>query len=186
MDFEKLAAYLNKVVVDAYLDEHRSMDASLSAWVVDGDVLFIYLPTKYERVRTRVLYRLENNLKRNSGLTLGEHMYIRHQQDAACLVMDDYCVQAGYTVGEIRIDGRVFFINLTAIGSKAHRLKHGLNKGTCTEICEAAIALQNAMHKVGGKAYYYDNLDTAYETFRQDYRKAFGELPVTFTIERVL
>lgn len=59
-------------------------------------------------------------------------------------------------------------------------LKHGLNKGTCTELCEAA------MHKVGGKAYYYDNLDTAYETFRQDYRKEFGEIPITFTIERVL
>lgn len=186
MDVNELTAYLNKVMVDAYLAEHRSMDASLSAWIVDGDVLFIYLPTKYERVRNRVLYRLENNLKQNFGLTLGEHAYLGHKQDCACLVMDDFCVQAGYTVGEIRVDGRVFFINLTAIGSKSHRLKHGLNKGTCAEICEASIQLQKAMRQVGGDSYYYGNLDTAYERFRQDYKKAFGEFPTSFTVEKIL
>lgn len=48
MNVNELTAYLNKVVIDAYLAEHHSMDTSLSAWIVDGDVLFIYLPTKYE------------------------------------------------------------------------------------------------------------------------------------------
>lgn len=43
----------------------------------------------------------------------------------------------------------------------------------------------DAMKSVGGSQFYYDDLDTAFERYRTDYKKAFGKDAPTVGVVRV-
>lgn len=186
MDIQRLSSYLHKVAQDAFASENKQPDAELKAWLLDHDTLFILLPTKYQRVRTRVFYRLERNLQKNFGISMAEHRFYRQDIDKPALVVDDHYVEAGYTVGSIQVGARTYLIHLTAVGNKSNRLKHGLKAETSSKVWEAVDALRARMESVGGKLYYYDRVSTAYGRYRDDYMKAFGEYPYAIDIQQIV
>lgn len=186
MDTQQLSTYIRKVVADAFATEHRQPDVECRAWLLDGDTLFILLPTKYQRVKTRVFYRLEHNLHKNFGVSLAEHRFCNHDMDKPALVVDDYCVEAGYTVGRIQVGSRTYLIQLTAVGNKSEHLQHGLNAETFQQVWDAVDALRIKMESVGGKLFYYNQVSTAYDRYREDYRRAFGEYPYQISIQQII
>lgn len=187
-----LTSYISKVIDDAYKSEEHQNDASFSAYIIDNDTLVLFLYTKYARVYYRTLYRLRKNLKKNFGISLGPVKWSgRNKHDWAneeehpTFSMDDCCVEAGYCVAQIVENGHPWFITLTAVGAKKDRLPNGLNANTYEEVWKAVDTLKYQMESVGGKLYYYENLDIAYETYRMDYRKAFGREAPEVSVEKI-
>ena len=43
----------------------------------------------------------------------------------------------------------------------------------------------DAMRSVGGSQFYYDDLDSAYERYKADYKRAFGKAPIFVSVQRV-
>lgn len=182
-----LVSYINKVIEDACKAEDRPNDVKYFAYIIDGDNLFIELKSKYARVIRRVRYRLKKNLYKNFKIKLVTSLYERTWQmdENPDISIDDSHIEAGYTVGHIKEWNQNYFVGLTAIGSKADKLEHGLNADTVEGVWAACDKLREQMESVGGHQFYYDNLDTAYETYVSDYEKVFGKKPLALTIEKI-
>lgn len=76
---ENLRKYIKKCFVDAFNAENRlySDDLWKAEWIIIKNKtgvyqLYPFLSCKFSRVLRRVLYRLENNLDRNFGMTFGD------------------------------------------------------------------------------------------------------------------
>lgn len=182
-----LVSYINKVIEDACKAENRPNDVKYFAYVIDGDNLFVEVKSQYLRVVRRIYYRLNRNIPKNFKMKLVDmwHKYYWELNDKPDISIDDSHIEAGYTVGHFKENGKNYFVSLTAIGSKADKLEHGLNADTVEGVWAACDKLREQMESVGGHQFYYDNLDTAYETYVSDYEKVFGKKPLVLTIEKI-
>lgn len=182
-----LVSYINKVIEDACKAENRPNDVKYFAYVIDGDNLFVEVKSQYLRVVRRIYYRLNRNIPKNFKMKLVDmwHKYYWELNDKPDISIDDSHIEAGYTVGHFKENGKNYFVSLTAIGSKADKLEHGLHAETVEGVWEACDKLREQMESVGGHQFYYDNLDTAYETYVSDYEKVFGKKPLALTIEKI-
>lgn len=182
-----LVSYINKVIEDACKAENRPNDVKYFAYVIDGDNLFVEVKSQYLRVVRRIYYRLNRNIPKNFKMKLVDmwHKYYWELNDKPDISIDDSHIEAGYTVGHFKENGKNYFVSLTAIGSKADKLEHGLHADTVEGVWEACDKLREQMESVGGHQFYYDNLDTAYETYVSDYEKVFGKKPLVLTIEKI-
>lgn len=182
-----LVSYINKVIEDACKAENRPNDVKYFAYVIDGDNLFVEVKSQYLRVVRRIYYRLNRNIPKNFKMKLVDmwHKYYWELNDKPDISIDDSHIEAGYTVGHFKENGKNYFVSLTAIGSKADKLEHGLHAETVEGVWEACDKLRAQMESVGGHQFYYDNLDTAYETYVSDYEKVFGKKPLVLTIEKI-
>lgn len=182
-----LVSYINKVIEDACKAENRPNDVKYFAYVIDGDNLFVEVKSQYLRVVRRIYYRLNRNIPKNFKMKLVDmwHKYYWELNDKPDISIGDSRIEAGYTVGHFKENGKNYFVSLTAIGSKADKLEHGLNADTVEGVWAACDKLREQMESVGGHQFYYDNLDTAYETYVSDYEKVFGKKPLALTIEKI-
>lgn len=182
-----LVSYINKVIEDACKAENRPNDVTYFAYVIDGDNLFVEVKSQYLRVVRRIYYRLNRNIPKNFKMKLVDmwHKHYWELNDKPDISIDDHYVEAGYTVGHFKENGKNYFVSLTAIGSKADKLEHGLHADTVEGVWEACDKLREQMESVGGCQFYFDNLDTAYETYVSDYEKVFGKKPLVLTIEKI-
>lgn len=182
-----LVSYINKVIEDACKAENRPNDVKYFAYVIDGDNLFVEIKSQYLRVVRRIYYRLNRNIPKNFKMKLVDmwHKHYWELNDKPDISIDDHYVEAGYTVGHFKENGRNYFVSLTAIGSKADKLEHGLHADTVEGVWEACEKLREQMESVGGYQFYFNNLDTAYETYVSDYEKVFGKKPLALTIEKI-
>lgn len=182
-----LVSYINKVIEDACKAENRPNDVTYFAYVIDGDNLFVEVKSQYLRVVRRIYYRLNRNIPKNFKMKLVDmwHKHYWELNDKPDISIDDHYVEAGYTVGHFKEKGKNYFVSLTAIGSKADKLEHGLHADTVEGVWEACDKLREQMESVGGCQFYFDNLDTAYETYVSDYEKVFGKKPLVLTIEKI-
>ena len=182
-----LVSYINKVIEDACKAEDRPNDVTYFAYVIDGDNLFVEVKSQYLRVVRRIYYRLNRNIPKNFKMKLVDmwHKHYWELNDKPDISIDDHYVEAGYTVGHFKENGRNCFVSLTAIGSKADKLEHGLHADTVEGVWEACEKLREQMESVGGYQFYFNNLDTAYETYVSDYEKVFGKKPLVLTIEKI-
>lgn len=182
-----LVSYINKVIEDACKAENRPNDAKYFAYIIDGDNLFVEVKSQYLRVVRRIYYRLNRNIPKNFKMKLVDmwHKHYWELNDKPDISIDDHYVEAGYTVGHFKENGRNYFVSLTAIGSKADKLEHGLHADTVEGVWEACEKLREQMESVGGYQFYFNNLDTAYETYVSDYEKVFGKKPLVLTIEKI-
>lgn len=182
-----LVSYINKVIEDACKAENRPNDVKYFAYIIDGDNLFVEVKSQYLRVVRRIYYRLNRNIPKNFKMKLVDmwHKHYWELNDKPDISIDDHYVEAGYTVGHFKENGRNYFVSLTAIGSKADKLEHGLHADTVEGVWEACEKLREQMESVGGYQFYFNNLDTAYETYVSDYEKVFGKKPLVLTIEKI-
>lgn len=182
-----LVSYINKVIEDACKAENRPNDVKYFAYIIDGDNLFVEVSSQYLRVVRRIYYRLNRNIPKNFKMKLVDmwHKHYWELNDKPDISIDDSHIEAGYTVGHIKENGKDYFVSLTAIGSKADKLEHGLHAETVDGVWEACDKLRAQMESVGGHQFYYDNLDTAYETYISDYEKVFGKKPLALSIEKI-
>lgn len=182
-----LVSYINKVIEDACKAENRPNDVKYFAYIIDGDNLFVEVKSQYLRVVRRIYYRLNRNIPKNFKMKLVDmwHKHYWELNDKPDISIDDHYVEAGYTVGHFKENGKNYFVSLTAIGSKADKLEHGLHADTVEGVWEACEKLREQMESVGGYQFYFNNLDTAYETYVSDYEKVFGKKPLVLTIEKI-
>lgn len=47
------------------------------------------------------------------------------------------------------------------------------------------LGFKRLMESVGGRQFYFDDLDSAYERYKADYKSAFGEDAPTVSVVRV-
>lgn len=189
---QRVKDYISKVINDACVSEQHPKDATFSAYIIDGDTLVLFLYTKYARVYYRVMYRLKNNLRKNFGISLGPVKWSgRNKRDWSqedenpSFTMEDYYVAAGYCVAQVIENGHRWFISLTAVGEKNAQLPKGLNAKTPEEVWAAVEKLKKNLEQVGGSLYYYEDLDTAYEKYRNDFQKAYGEDAPAVSIKKL-
>ena len=195
MDMEKrqkVKNYISKVIDDACESEGHPKDSSFSAYIIDGDTLVLFLYSKYARVYHRVFYRLKNNLEKNFGISLGpvkwsgrnKRDWVREDEKPA-FTMDDCYVSAGYCVAQIIENGHPWFISVTAIGAKKDLLPAGLNAKGTKDVWAAVEDLGRNMDRVGGSLYYDDDLNIAYEKYRSDFKRAYGEAASEVSVEKL-
>lgn len=175
-----LRAYIEKVISDACKSESRQNDVTFDAFVIDDTALFLLLHCKYLRVQRRVYYRILNNIPKHFGLSLAYFYGMVDIPHPDYVVSDEY-VEAGYTVADIKVGNKHYFPWASCIGSSVDRVHEPLRSGDLDE-CEK---FKKTMESVGGKQFYYDNLDTAFERYKADYKRAFGTEPITVSVQRV-
>lgn len=96
-------------------------------------------------------------------------------------VVSDYYVEAGYTVADIKVGKQHYFPWASCIGSAAEKIHESLRDGDSDKHAE----FLDAMKSVGGSQFYSDDLDTAYERYKADYKRAFGKEPISVSVQRV-
>lgn len=179
-----LVGYLEKVINDSYKAEEKENDGSFEAWLIENKALLLILHCKYLRVTRRIYYRLSRNLYKNFGLSL---VTMDRSVDPAHAGIDDitpedfhavsHYAETGRTVAYIKSGKNRFFLYPSL--DPAH-------KGRCGNLLPDRVRNQNyydgsleAYHKAlldaGHDLYYYDNLDTAFETCKKAYEDTFHE-----------
>lgn len=181
---KRLMNYLQKVIDDAYRSEEKTNDGSFEAWLIEDKAVLLILHCKYLRVTRRIYYRLSHNLYKNFGLSL---VTMDRSVDPAHAGIDDitpedfhavsHYAETGRTVAYIKSGKNRFFLYPSL--DPAH-------KGRCGNLLPDRVRNQNyydgsltAYHKAllnaGHDLYYYDNLDTAFETCKKAYEDTFQE-----------
>lgn len=181
---KRLMNYLQKVIDDAYRSEEKTNDGSFEAWLIEDKAVLLILRCKYLRVTRRIYYRLSRNLYKNFGLSL---VTMDRSVDPAHAGIDDitpedfhavsHYAETGRTVAYIKSGKNRFFLYPSL--DPAH-------KGRCGNLLPDRVRNQNyydgsleAYHKAlldaGHDLYYYDNLDTAFETCKKAYEDTFQE-----------
>lgn len=175
-----LRGYIEKVIADACKSENRPNDVTFDAFIIDNTALLLILHCKYLRVQRRVYYRILNNVPKHFGLSIVDvHGLV--DVDNPDYVVSDYYVEAGYTVADIKVGKKHYFPWASCIGSAAEKIHESLRDGDSDKHAE----FLDAMKSVGGSQFYYDDLDTAFERYRTDYKKAFGKDAPTVGVVRV-
>lgn len=95
---KKLRGYITKCFQDAFKSEQRAYDESLFDfnWVMIKNKsgiwqLYLFARCKYDRVLTKVLYRVEHNLMKNFGIQYGD------TSELLCLFYDDGIIDPNFT-----------------------------------------------------------------------------------------
>lgn len=179
-NIKRLRSYIEKVIADACKSEKRPNDVTFDAFIIDNTALLLILHCEYLRVQRRVYYRLSRNLPKHFGLSLAYAFGLVEIRHPDYVVSDSY-VEAGYTVADIKVGDKHYFPWASCIGSAVDRVHESLRSGDLDE----CVKFERAMEAVGGKQFYYDNLDNAFERYKADYKKAFGTEPITVRVVRV-
>lgn len=179
-NIKKLRSYIEKVIADACKSENRPNDVTFDAFIIDNTALLLILHCKYLRVQRRVYYRILNNVPKHFGLSIVD-VYGLVDVDNPDYVVSDYYVEAGYTVADIKVGKKHYFPWASCRGSAVEKVHESLRDGDFDKHRE----FLDAMESVGGKQFYYDNLDTAFELYKADYKRAFGTEPSTVSVQRV-
>ena len=66
-------------------------------------------------------------------------------------------------------------------GSAVDRVHESLRDGDF----DKCVEFREAMKSVGGSQFYYDDLNSAYERYKADYKRAFGKEPISVSVQRI-
>ena len=170
-----LRRYIEKVIAGACKSENRPNDVTFDAFIVDNTALLLILHCKYQRVQRRVYYRILNNVPKNFGLSIVDIYGLVSVEDPDYYAVEHY-VEAGYTVADIKVGRKHYFISASCNGAAAEKIPESLRAGDLD-------AFSEAMESAGGEWFYNDALDTAFERYKADYKKAFGKDPVSVSVK---
>lgn len=181
---KRLVDYLEKVINDSYKAEEKENDGRFEAWLIEDKAVLLILRCKYLRVTRRIYYRLSRNLYKNFGLSL---VTMGRSVDPAHAGIDDITPEDFHAVSHYAETGRT--VTYIKSGKNRFFLYPSLDpahKGRCGNLLPDRVRNQNyydgsleAYHKAlldaGHNLYYYDNLDTAFETCKKAYEDTFQE-----------
>ena len=175
-----LRGYIEKVIADACKSENRPNDVTFDAFIIDNTALLLILHCKYLRVQRRVYYRILNNVPKHFRLSIVD-AYGLVDVDNPDYVVSDYYVEAGYTVADIKVGKKHYFPWASCRGSAVDRVHESLRDGDF----DKCVEFREAMKSVGGSQFYYDDLNSAYERYKADYKRAFGKEPISVSVQRI-
>ncbi len=179
-NIKRLRSYIEKAIADACKSENRPNDVTFDAFIIDNAALLLILHCKYLRVQRRVYYRILNNVPKHFGLSIVD-LYKVVDVPVPDYVAEEGYVEAGMTVADVKVGKTHYFIWPTRIGKcvdKVHEMLRDGGFGCGTQF-------RHIMESVGGKVFYTGDLDSAYEHYRTDYKKAFGEDAPAVSVVRV-
>lgn len=180
LNIKQLRSYIEKVIADACKSENRPNDVTFDAFVIDNTALLLLLHCKYMRVQRRVYYRILANLPKNFGLSVVD-VYKLVDVTNPDYVASDHYVEAGMTVADIKVGKEHYFLWPSCRGKCVDRVHEMLRDGDF----DKRLEFKRLMESVGGRQFYADALDSAYERYHADYKKAFGEDAPTVSVVRV-
>lgn len=180
LNIKQLRSYIEKVIADACKSENRPNDVTFDAFIIDNTALLLILHCKYLRVQRRVYCRILANLPKNFGLSVVD-VYKLVDVMNPDYVASDYYVEAGMTVADIKVGKKHYFLWLSCRGKCVDRVHEMLRDGDF----DKRLGFKRLMESVGGRQFYDDDLDSAYERYKADYKKVFGEDAPTVSVVRV-
>ena len=179
-NIKRLRSYIEKAIADACKSENRPNDVTFDAFIIDNAALLLILHCKYQRGQRRVYYRILNNVTKHFGLSIvGVPGLV--DVDTPDYVASDYYVEAGYTVADIKVGKKHYFPWATCVGSAVDRVHESLRDGDF----DKCVEFRDAMKSAGGSQFYYDDLNSAYERYKADYKRAFGKEPISVSVQRI-
>ena len=179
-NIKRLRSYIEKAIADACKSENRPNDVTFDAFIIDNAALLLILHCKYLRVQRRVYYRILNNVPKNFGLSIVD-FYKVVDVPVPDYVAEEGYVEAGMTVADIKVGKKHYFLWPSCRGKCVDRAHEMLRDGDF----DKRLEFGRLMESVGGSQFYVKELDSAYERYRADYKKAFGEDAPAVSVVRV-